>query len=84
MAALSARGAAARALTSKKKETLANDGCYIYQPRIQFAFTGDIASLAGPDGSHFLGKDDPNIVIGLDSTGTQNIGRDIPLDPELL
>ena len=46
-----------------------------------FAFTGDIASLAGPDGSHFLGENEPNIVIGFDSTGTRNIGRDIPLDP---
>jgi trimeric autotransporter adhesin len=48
--------------------------------RDQIAFTGDIATLAGPDGSHFLGKDNPNIVIGFDSTGTHNIGRDIPLD----
>lgn len=48
--------------------------------REAFAFTGDIASLAGPDGSHFLGKDDPNVVIGFDSTA-HNIGRDIPLDP---
>ena len=49
--------------------------------RESFAFTGDIASLAGPDGSHFLGKNQPNIVIGFDSTGSHNIGRDIPLDP---
>ena len=49
--------------------------------RDQVAFTGDIATLAGPDGSHFLGKDEPNIVIGFDSTGTHNIGRDIPLNP---
>jgi hypothetical protein len=49
--------------------------------RESFAFTGDIASLAGPDGSHLLGKDNPNVVIGFDSTGTHNIGRDIPLDP---
>jgi hypothetical protein len=49
--------------------------------RDQVAFTGDIATLAGPDGSHFMGKDNPNIVIGFDSTGTHNIGRDIPLDP---
>ena len=56
-----------------------NDGCIT---REAFAFTGDIASLAGPDGSHFLGKDNPNIVIGFDSTGTHNIGRDIPLDPD--
>ena len=46
-----------------------------------FAFTGDIASLAGPDGSHFMGNNNPNIVIGFDTTGTHNIGRDIPLDP---
>jgi len=56
-----------------------NDGCIT---REAFAFTGDIASLAGPDGSHFLGKDNPNIVIGFDSTGTHNIGREIPLDPD--
>ena len=55
-----------------------NAGCI---NREQFAFTGDIASLAGPDGSHFLGKNEPNIVIGFDSTGTHNIGRDIPLVP---
>ena len=52
--------------------------------REAFAFTGDIATLAGPDGSHFLGKDEPNIVIGFDSTGTHNIGRDIPLRSEFL
>ena len=49
--------------------------------RDQVAFTGDIATLAGPDGSHFLGKDNPNIVIGFDTTGTHNIGHDIPLVP---
>ena len=43
--------------------------------------TGDIATLAGPDGSHFLGTQNRNIVIGFDLTGTDNIGRDIPLDP---
>ena len=56
-------------------------GLYREEPE-SYAFTGDIASLEGPDGSHFLGKDQPNIVIGFDSTGTHNIGRDIPLDPE--
>jgi hypothetical protein len=62
-----------------------NDGCDGPCPitREAFAFTGDIASLKGPDGSHFIGKDDPNIVIGFDSTGTHNIGRDIPLDPDI-
>ena len=49
--------------------------------REAYAFTGDVATLAGPDGSHFLGTENPNIVIGLDSTGTHNIGRDTPLDP---
>ena len=49
--------------------------------RATFAFTGDIASLAGPDGAHFMGEGNPNIVIGFDSTGTHDIGRDIPLDP---
>ena len=56
-----------------------NDGCI---NRESFAFTGDIASFAGPDGSHFLGKNEPNIVIGFDSTGTHNIGRDIPLEQD--
>jgi hypothetical protein len=53
--------------------------------RESYAFTGDIASLSGPDdnNSHFLGTDNPNVVVGLDSTGTDhNIGRDTPLDPE--
>ncbi len=51
--------------------------------RESLAFTGDIASRASPDEDHFLGTDDPNFVIGFDTTegGTQNIGRDIPLDP---
>ncbi len=31
--------------------------------------------------SHFLGTGNPNLVIGLDSTGTHNIGRDNPLNP---
>ena len=50
-----------------------------------YSFTGDIASLAGPDSkgalSHFMGSDNPNLVIGFDSTGTHNIGRDKPLNP---
>ena len=50
-----------------------------------YSFTGDIASLAGPDStgalSHFMGSDNPNLVIGFDSTGTHNIGRDNPLNP---
>ncbi len=49
--------------------------------REALAFTGDIATLAGPDGSQFLGSGNPNMVIGFDSTGTHNIGRDIPLNP---
>ena len=49
--------------------------------REALAFTGDIATLAGPDGSHFLGSGNPNMVIGFNSTGTHNIGRDIPLNP---
>ncbi len=52
-----------------------------------YSFTGDIASLAGPDStgalSHFMGApgSNPNLVIGFDSTGTHNIGRDAPLNP---
>lgn len=49
--------------------------------REALAFTGDIATLAGPDGGHFLGTEQPNIVIGADSTGSKNIFNDIPLDP---
>jgi hypothetical protein len=49
--------------------------------RDALAFTGDVATLAGPGGSHFMGTNQPNIVMGFDSTGTKNIGRDIPLDP---
>ena len=49
--------------------------------RAAYAFTGDIASLANSEGAHFLGTENPNIVIGFDSTGTHNIGRDVPLDP---
>jgi hypothetical protein len=45
-----------------------------------YSFSGDIASLAGPDGSHFLGSTQPNIVIGADSTGSHNIFRDTPLN----
>ena len=28
-----------------------------------------------------MGTDNPNIVVGINSTGTHNIGRDAPLDP---
>ena len=34
----------------------------------------------GP-GDHFLGTENPNIVIGFDTTGSHNVGQDIPLDP---
>jgi|GEM_PF-2803665 len=54
------------------------DGCI---RRDALAFTGDIATLAGPDGGHFLGTEEPNIVIGADTTGTKNIFNDVPLDP---
>ena len=52
----------------------------------RYSFSGDIASLAGPnsDGttqSHFMGTDNPNIVIGFDSTGSHNVGLDNPLYP---
>ncbi|MGV1014473.1 MAG: FecR family protein, partial [Methyloceanibacter sp.] len=45
-----------------------------------YSFSGDIASLAGPDEGHFLGSENPNLVVGFDSTGTHNIGRDTPLN----
>jgi hypothetical protein len=61
-------------------------GSIVLGPNAQtYSFSGDIASLSGPDGSgtrhHFMGTDNPNIVIGFDSTGTHNIGRDNPLNP---
>jgi len=52
-----------------------------------YSFSGDIASLAGPDSngtlSHFMGSANPNIVIGADTTGTgdHTIFRDTPLSP---
>jgi len=46
-----------------------------------YSFSGDIASLAGPDKSHFLGKNSPNLVVGFDSTGSHKIGLDTPLNP---
>ena len=47
----------------------------------EYSFSGDIASLADPDGSHFLGKDDPNLVLGFDSTGeVHNIAQDTSYD----
>ncbi len=56
-----------------------------YSSTQTYSFSGDIASLAGPDAngnlSYFMGSDNPNIVIGADSTGTHNIFRDTPLDP---
>ena len=79
-AVLSARGAAARMSISLRAPAQTSRAAPQLGASL-FAFTGDIASLAGPDGSHFLGKDNPNVVIGFDSTGTHNIGRDIPLDP---
>ncbi|WP_158007426.1 FecR family protein [Methyloceanibacter stevinii] len=47
-----------------------------------YSFTGDIASLEGPDGGHFLGADDalPNAVLTLGGPGTENAGRDTPLN----
>ena len=40
-------------------------------PRAQeaYAFSGNVATLGGPDGSHFLGDENPNFAIGFDSTG---------------
>ncbi|MCB1444075.1 MAG: FecR domain-containing protein [Methyloceanibacter sp.] len=46
-----------------------------------YSFSGDIASLEGPDGGHFLGADGetPNAVLTLGGPGTENLGRDTPL-----
>src|SRR6185503_17007435 len=46
-------------------------------PRAQeaYAFSGNVATLGGPDGSHFLGDDNPNMVIGFDSTESHVIGQ---------
>jgi hypothetical protein len=63
-------------------EVCQSNECWTDTRREAFAFTGDIASLKGPDGSHFMGSNEPNMVIGFDSTGTHNIGRDSPLDPD--
>ena len=59
------------------------EGAECASQRQSLAFTGDITTLAGPDGSsHFMGTQNPNIIIGFDSTEeNHNIGRDIPLDP---
>ncbi len=56
-------------------------GCSTSTSRETLAFTGDVATLAGPDGSHFLGSDTPNVVIGADSTVSHNLFRDQPLNP---
>ncbi|MEM8574146.1 MAG: FecR domain-containing protein [Pseudomonadota bacterium] len=46
--------------------------------RNNYSFSGDIASLSGPDGGHFLGNDDalPNAVLALGGPGTEELGRD--------
>ncbi|GFO82464.1 MAG: hypothetical protein A49_20910 [Methyloceanibacter sp.] len=46
-----------------------------------YSFSGDIASIEGPDGGHFLGADGqtPNAVLTLGGSGTENPGRDTPL-----
>jgi hypothetical protein len=49
--------------------------------REALAFTGDLATLSNGSGDHFLGTETPNIVVGFDTTGNHNVGRDIPLDP---
>jgi hypothetical protein len=46
-----------------------------------YAFSGNIATLSGPDGSHFLGTENPNMVIGFDSTESHVIGQSTPLVP---
>ena len=53
-------------------------------PRAQeaYAFSGNVATLGGPDGSHFLGDDNPNMVIGFDSTESHVIGQSTPLVPD--
>ena len=49
--------------------------------REALAFTGDIATVSNGSGDHFLGTENPNFVIGFDTTGSHNVGQDIPLDP---
>ena len=61
--------------------TIAKASAYRHQARSASAFTGDLATVASPSGSHFLGTENPNFVIGFDTTGSHNVGRDIPLDP---
>ena len=66
-----------------------NDEPGLRQCAQKYSFSGDIASLAGPDGGHFLGADDenPNLVVGIDSTGTPTISagtsRSILMEPRL-
>ncbi|WP_141701052.1 hypothetical protein [Methyloceanibacter methanicus] len=47
-----------------------------------YSFSGDVRSVAGPDGGHFLGASNgqPNAVLGLGTSGTTNPGRDNPLN----
>ncbi|MDJ0513619.1 MAG: FecR family protein [Methyloceanibacter sp.] len=55
--------------------------------RNNYSFSGDIASLSGPDGGHFLGNDDalPNAVLTLGGPGTEELGRDEALhDAEII
>jgi hypothetical protein len=49
--------------------------------REALAFTGDLATVANGSGDHFLGTENPNFVIGFDTTGSHNVGQDSPLDP---
>src|SRR5207342_619907 len=59
-----------------------NDNCEgNCSKREALAFTGDLATLSNGSGDHFLGTENPNIVIGFDTTGSHNVGQDIPLDP---
>ena len=43
------------------------------------AFTGDISTIPGADGAHFLGTGTPNIVVGTDTTNGNDAFRDTPL-----
>ena len=64
-----------------------NDGPHIsssdnYIPAAEqerIAFTGDIATIAGANGAHFLGTGAPNLVIGTDTTNGNSPFLDKPL-----
>ena len=54
------------------------DGDCTSSTREALAFTGDLATVASASGDHFLGTENPNFVIGFDTTGSHNVGQRHP------